>query len=228
MPKQPLRSTSRNLSRARLIESDDDVRAGIRALRRKCDAVRRMHDLVGDPPLRRYTPDFEALARIVVGQQLSIASAGAIWGRVAALGPMSAKAMLRHTPERLAAAGLSGGKIRTLQALSAAVAQEGLDFAELVQLGDEAVRERLVQIHGIGPWTADIFVMFAIGRADAWASGDLALQVAAGRVLGLEARPTAAELTEIAERWRPWRGVAARLLWAHYAHKPGAEKVPPV
>lgn len=228
MPKQPLRSTSRNLSRARLIESDDDVRAGIRALRRKCDAVRRMHDLVGDPPLRRYTPDFEALARIVVGQQLSIASAGAIWGRVAAMGPMSAKAMLRHTPERLAAAGLSGGKIRTLQALSAAVAQEGLDFAELVQLGDEAVRERLVQIHGVGPWTADIFVMFAIGRADAWASGDLALQVAAGRVLGLEARPTAAELTEIAERWRPWRGVAARLLWAHYAHKPGAEKVPPV
>lgn len=228
MPKQPSRPTSRNLSRTRLIESDDDVRAGIRALRRKCDAVRRMHDLVGDPPLRRYTPDFEALARIVVGQQLSIASAGAIWGRVAALGPMSAKAMLKHTPERLAAAGLSGGKIRTLQALSSAVAQEGLDFAALVQLGDETVRERLVQIHGIGPWTADIFVMFAIGRADAWAPGDLALQVAAGRVLGLEAKPTAVELSEIAERWRPWRGVAARLLWAHYAHKPGAEKASPV
>ena len=187
-----------------------------------------MHDLVGDPPLRRYTPDFEALARIVVGQQLSIASAGAIWGRVAALGPMSAKAMLKHTSERLAAAGLSGGKIRTLQALSSAVVQEGLDFTALVQLGDEAVRERLVQIHGIGPWTADIFVMFAIGRADAWASGDLALQVAAGRVLGLEAKPTAVELTEIAERWRPWRGVAARLLWAHYAHKPGIAKVSPV
>ncbi|MDO9382344.1 MAG: DNA-3-methyladenine glycosylase 2 family protein [Hyphomicrobiaceae bacterium] len=219
---------SRNLSRARLIESDDDVRAGIRALRRKCEAVRRMHDVVGDPPLRRYTADFEALARIVVGQQLSIASAGAIWGRVAALGPVTAQAMLKHKPERLAAAGLSGGKIRTLQALSSAVAQDGLDFAELVQLGDEAVRERLVQIHGIGPWTADIFVMFAIGRADAWASGDLALQVAAGRVFGLEAKPTAAELTEIAERWRPWRGVAARLLWAHYAYKPGAEKVSPV
>lgn len=228
MPKQPARPASRNISRLRLIESDADVRAGIRALRRKCDAVRRMHDVVGDPPLRRYTPDFEALARIVVGQQLSIASAGAIWGRVAALGPLTAKALLRHAPETLAAAGLSGGKIRTLRALSSAVVDEGLDFATLSALGDDAVRERLTGIHGIGPWTADIFVMFAIGRADAWAPGDLALQVAAGRVLGLDTKPTAAELEEIAERWRPWRGVAARLLWAHYSHKPGAEKVSPV
>lgn len=228
MPKQLSRHKSRFISHTRLIESEADVRAGVRTLRRKCEAIRRMHDVVGDPPLRRYTADFEALARIVVGQQLSIASAGAIWGRVAALGPMTAKAMLRHRPERLAGAGLSGGKIRTLQALSLAVAEDGLDFAALVQLGDEAVRERLVQIHGIGPWTADIFVMFAIGRADAWAPGDLALQVAAGRVLGLAAKPTAAELTEIAERWRPWRGVAARLLWAHYAYKPAAEKVSPV
>lgn len=228
MPKQPLQTSRRNLSRARLIENEADVRAGVRALRRKCEAIRRIHDVVGDPPLRRYAPDFEALTRIVVGQQLSIASAGAIWARVAALGPMTAKAMLKHSPERLAGAGLSGGKIRTLQALSAAVAEEGLDFAELVELGDHVVRERLVQIHGIGPWTADIFVMFAIGRADAWASGDLALQVAAGRILGLETKPSASELTEIAERWRPWRGVAARLLWAHYAYKPGAEKVSPV
>lgn len=228
MPKQAMRTTSRNLSRLRLIETEDDVRHGVRALRRKCEAIRRMHDVVGNPPLRRFTPGFEALARIVVGQQLSIASAGAIWGRVAALGPMQAKVMLRHDSETLAAAGLSGGKIRTLQALSAAVAKDGLDFEDLVQLGDNAVRERLMQIHGIGPWTADIFVMFAIGRADAWAPGDLALQVAAGRVLGLEAKPTALELTDIAERWRPWRGVAARLLWAHYAHKPGAAKVTPV
>lgn len=224
-----MRKVGKNLSRQRLIESDQDVRAGVQALRRKCAAIRRMHDLVGDPPLRRFQPDFEALARIVVGQQLSIASAGAIWRRVEALGPLTAKAMLLHTPERLAAAGLSAAKVKTLRAVSNAVVDEGLDFLGLAQLGDDAVRDRLVQIHGVGPWTADIFVMFAIGRADAWAPGDLALQIAAGRIFGLEAKPTAAELTEIAERWRPWRGIAARILWAHYAYKgDGADKVTPV
>ncbi len=223
-----MKHTRRNISAARVIACDDDVRAGVRSLRRKCPAIRLMHDAVGDPPLRRFNPDFEALARIVVGQQLSIASARAIWGRVEALGPVSAKTMSRLTPERLAGAGLSAAKIRTLKAVSSAVLKDGLDFAQLSASGDDAVRERLVAIHGIGPWTADIFVMFAIGRADAWASGDLALQIAAGRVLGLDAKPTAVELTEIAERWRPWRGVAARLLWAHYAHKPGSQLVTPV
>jgi DNA-3-methyladenine glycosylase II len=219
---------SRNLSRLRVIACDDDVRAGVRALRRKCAAMRRIHDAVGDPPLRRYAADFEALARIVVGQQLSIASAGAIWRRVEALGPVSAETLLRQAPKRLAQAGLSAGKIKTLRALASAVAHDGLDLAALAREGDDKVRARLVEIHGIGPWTADIFVMFGIGRADAWASGDLALQVAAARVLELGGKPTAAELEVIAERWRPWRGIAARLLWAHYAHKPGTAKVSPV
>lgn len=214
----------------RLIESEADIRAGVRSLRRKCPAIRTMHDLVGDPPLRRFAPDFEALARIVVGQQLSIASARAIWDRVTALGPVTASKFLTHETAVLAGAGLSGAKIRTLRAVSTAVADEGLDFADLVTRGDDEVRARLIGIHGIGPWTADIFVMFAIGRADAWASGDLALQVAAGRVLGLDAKPTAGELEVLAERWRPWRGVAARLLWAHYAFKPelNAAKLTPV
>lgn len=215
-------------SSLRLIETDEDIRAGVRSLRRKCKAIRRMHDLVGDPPLRRYPPNFEALARIVVGQQLSIASARAIWDRLAALGPVAAKELLRHKPAVLAGAGLSNAKIKTLRAVSEAVIKDGLDFTTLALADDDTVRSRLTQIHGIGPWTADIFVMFAIGRADAWASGDLALQVAAGRILGLETRPTALELDEISLRWRPWRGVAARLLWAHYAFKPGAETTAPV
>jgi len=218
----------RNLSRARVIQSEADIRAGIRALRRKCAAMRNIHDAVGDPPLRRYAPDFEALARIVVGQQLSIASAGAIWGRVAALGSVTAEALLGHDAGALAGAGLSAAEIKTLRAVATAVAVQGMALETLVAEGDEAVRARLVEIHGIGPWTADIFVMFGIGRADAWAPGDLALQVAAGRVLGLDEKPTAAELDVIAERWRPWRGVAARLLWAHYAHKPGAATASPV
>lgn len=181
-----------------------------------------MHDLVGDPPLRRMAADFPTLARIVVGQQLSIASAAAIWARFEALGPVHAEQILRLDDGALRAAGLSAAKIRTLSAASQAVIAGHLDFARLASLSDDEVRERLMAIHGVGPWTADIFVMFGIGRADAWASGDLALQIAAGQVLGLNGKPKAAELTEIAERWRPWRGVAARLLWAHYAHKPQA------
>lgn len=220
--------SSRNLFRQRVISCDDDLRVGVRALRRKCSVMRRIHDVVGDPPLRRYAPDFEALARIVVGQQLSIASAGAIWRRVEALGPVEARALLRHKPERLAGAGLSAGKAKTLRAIASAVVDGGLDFPSLVEQGDDAVRARLVEIHGIGPWTADIFVMFGIGRADAWAAGDLALQLAVARVLALDAKPTAAELEVIAERWRPWRGVAARLLWSHYAWKPDGAKVAPV
>lgn len=214
-------------SATRVIENEDDIRTGVRSLRRKCEAIRRMHDTVGDPPLRRFSPDFEALARIVVGQQLSIASARAIWDRVAALGPVTAETLLRRKPQVLAAAGLSAAKIKTLQAVSSAVIDDGLDFSQFAAVSDEHVRQRLVAIHGIGPWTADIFVMFAIGRADAFAPGDLALQVATARVLQLDAKPTPAELDVIAQRWRPWRGVAARLLWAHYAHKPGATTAAP-
>jgi DNA-3-methyladenine glycosylase II len=223
-----MKERNRNVG-LRVIASEADVRAGIRALRRRCEAARRMHDAVGDPPLRRMAPDFAGLARIVTGQQLSIASAAAIWRRVEALGPVRADAFLRHSDIDLRGAGLSAGKIKTLRAVSAAVAHEGLDFDVLCAGGDDAVRARLTQIHGVGPWTADIFVMFGIGRADAFAPGDLALQVAAGRVLGLEAKPAAAELEAIADRWRPWRGVAARLLWAYYAHKGnGAAPVTPV
>lgn len=215
MPSTPL---SRRIRAQRLIETDADVAAGIRVLRRKCPVFRRMHDSAGVPPLRRRPAGLEGLARIVVGQQLSVASAAAIWERtLTAVQPFQAGVLLAISDEPLRAAGLSAAKVRTLRAIAAAVAVDGLDLEALAPLDDEAVHAALTAINGIGPWTADIFIMFCLGRADAFAAGDLALQVAAQWALERDTRPGPAELLAIAERWRPWRGVAARMLWAYYA-----------
>jgi DNA-3-methyladenine glycosylase II len=212
-----------------IIETDDDVRTGLRALRRKCAILRRAHDLAGDPPLRRQLSGFEGLARIIVGQQLSVASAAAIWGRCQlAIRPMTARKMLAAPDEVLRACGLSGGKIRTLRAISTAIRSKELDLDLLEAAPDLAVQEALQQVSGIGPWTADIYLMFCLGRADAFAAGDLALQVAAAIAAERGERLTLAELEELAETWRPWRGVAARLLWAYYAAVKAQKSAVPV
>lgn len=201
-----------------VIEIDADVAAGVTALRRKCPVFRRMHAVAGIPPLRRRSAGFEGLARIIVGQQLSVASASAIWTRTAlVVQPFEANVLLTMSDANLRGAGLSASKVRTLRAIAAAVAIDGLDLEALDPFDDEAVHAALTGISGIGPWTADIFLMFCLGRADAFATGDLALQVAAQWALGLEKRPGPTELLAIAERWRPWRSVAARMLWAYYA-----------
>ncbi len=201
------------------IESENDIAKGVRALRKACAIMRRVHEVAGDPPLRRSPTGFEGLARIVVAQQLSTASAGAIWGRLqTCVAPFTAETLLAESDSELRAAGLSAPKIRTLRALAVAVARDDLDVDGLAGLADGQVHEALCAVKGIGPWTADIYIMFCLGRADAFAAGDLALQVAAGHAARLGARPKAAELEAMAESWRPWRGVAARLLWAYYPH----------
>jgi DNA-3-methyladenine glycosylase II len=201
----------------RIIATEADIKAGVRALRRKCPTMRHVHDTAGDPPLRRRPAGFEGLARIIVGQQLSIASAAAIWERTAAAcRPFEPATLLRLRDNTLAGAGLSRPKIRTLRAIAAACT-DGLDLAALEAASEEEVHTALTEVVGIGPWTADIYIMFCLGRADGWAPGDLALQIAAQRALVLAERPGKDEMLELAERWRPWRGVAARLLWAYYA-----------
>ena len=214
----PARDVTVRLPRAlRTIDSEGDIRAGVRALRRKCAVMRQVHDAAGDPPLRRRPAGFEGLARIIVGQQVSVASATAIWTRTqAACQPFEPCQLLSMSDRRLGNAGLSRAKIRTLRAIAAAC-QDGLDLERLIDRSDEAIHTALTGISGIGPWTADVYIMFCIGRADAWAPGDLALQVATQRALELDRRPDKGELLRIAERWRPWRGVAARMLWAYYA-----------
>jgi DNA-3-methyladenine glycosylase II len=209
--------TRRPVPAFRVIETEEDVRAGVRALRRKCAIMRRVHETAGDPPLRRQAPGFQGLARIIVGQQLSVASAAAIWKRtIEACAPFEPRALLSLSDAQLVAAGLSRPKIRTLRAAAEACAN-GLDLTALERLPEEHIHNALTEVVGIGPWTADVYIMFSLGRADAWAPGDLALQVAAQRAMDLPERPNADTLKEIGERWRPWRGAAARLLWAYYA-----------
>jgi DNA-3-methyladenine glycosylase II len=166
---------------AHIILSDDAMRKGIRALRRACPHLRLVHDHAGDPPLRQHTPGFEGLARIVVGQQLSLASAQAIWGRMqGAVQPMTPQAFLLMGDEELRAAGLSKGKVKTLRALSEAIAA-GLDLDALASASDANVHEALTALPGIGPWTADIYLLMALGRPDIWPIGDLALATAMRR-----------------------------------------------
>jgi len=212
----------------RIIVSEADVRDGVRALRRRCPTMRMVHDAAGDPPLRLRPAGFEGLARIIVGQQLSVASASAIWLRTLNLcQPFAPEGMQALADGVLASAGLSRPKIRTLRAISLACTS-GLDLSALKTRSDAEIASALTAINGIGPWTADIYIMFCLGRGDAFAAGDLALQIGAQQALGLKARPSAQELLAIAERWRPWRGVAARLLWHYYAHRKQIARATPV
>jgi DNA-3-methyladenine glycosylase II len=173
---------------------------------------------VGGPtPLRLQEPGFAGLARIIVAQQVSTASAGAIFGRLEpALTPLSAQNVAAASDETLRAVGLSHAKIRALRALASAVERDGLDLTGLGELVAEEAHRAIVAVKGIGPWTADIFLLFCLGHPDAFPAGDIALQEAAKIVLGLEERPDARRLHDIAERWRPLRGIAARMLWAYY------------
>ena len=171
----------------------------------------------GPAPLRRQEPGFAGMARIIIAQQVSTASADAIFARARSiLAPLSAETVLAASDETLRACGLSAPKMRALRALAQAVATEGLDLTGLGALIAEDAHRALVAVKGVGPWTADIFLLFCLGHPDAFPAGDLALQEAAKLALGLERRPDARRLEEIAERWRPLRGVAARMLWAYY------------
>lgn len=210
---------ARSIKQQLIVENAADVRRGVVALRRICPTMRRVHDLTGDPPLRRFKPGFEGLARIVVGQQLSTASAGAIWQRTfAAVRPFRPNVLLALSDAQLQSAGLSRPKIRTLRTIANAIVAGELDLARLAHATDDAVRGALTEINGLGPWSADIYLMFCLGRADCWAPGDLALQLAVQSALALDARPSSQDLDTIAERWRPWRAIAAGLMWAYYAH----------
>lgn len=200
------------------LKSLDDIRRGTRALVRACPTMRAIHGLAGDPPLRRERSGFEGLAGIVVAQQVSAASAAAIWKRTRlTLGRVTPTAIATASDETLRAAGLSRGKILTLRRLAEAAETGALDLARLSRRSDAAIHDALTAIKGIGPWTADIYIMFALGRADAWAPGDLALRLAIARAERMPAPPSPGEIAERAEAWRPWRGVAARLLWHYYA-----------
>ncbi len=194
--------------------------AGLQALSKKRHGLqwRAIIAASGAPPLRLQQGGFEGLARIIVSQQVSVASARAIWTRVEAIiVPLTPERFLAATDDELRQAGLSRPKQRTLRAISAAVVDKSLVLEGLSDASAEDIHAQMTAVKGIGPWTADIYLMFCLGHADAFAPGDLALQEAARIGLGLKKRPSHKEMAVIAENWKPWRGVAARLLWSYYA-----------
>lgn len=200
------------------IDSDAALDAGLALLRARDPlAVDHMLEVGGRPPLRRREPGFAGLASIIVSQQLSTASAAAITARLhAAVDPLTPEALLACGDDALRRAGLSTAKVEALRAAARAVVAGRLPLATLGALPAEEAHRALVAVKGVGPWTADSFLLFCLGHPDAWPAGDLALQEAARQALKLDARPSTAALDALGERWRPHRGIAARLLWAYY------------
>ena len=211
------------------LHSGDDLSHTLNHLAARDEGMRDALTQCGVPALRRRAPGFEGLAAIITGQQVSTHAARAIWNRLeTGLGEVSYGAVSKAADEDLAACGLSRPKIRTLRALVEAVESGALDFVQLDGADDETVHTTLTSIKGIGPWTADIFLLFCLGRADAWPAGDLALMEAIRIMRGLPDRPKGEDRILLADCWRPYRGAAAHLLWAYYAAAKGRSGVPDI
>lgn len=181
----------------------------------------------GAPALWLRPTGFASLVLFILEQQVSLASAAAAYRKVVErIGAMTPRALLASTPEELRVDGVSRQKDRYLRALAAAVTTGALDLDGLDDLDDEAVRDALMSVPGIGRWTADVYLLACLGRPDLWPVGDRALQVATAETLGLDEVPDQARLVELGERWRPHRSTAARLLWHGYLVRRGRVETP--
>lgn len=175
----------------------------------------------GLPSFWAREPGLPTLVLLVLEQQVSLASARAAYGRLERrLGAVDAAGLLASSDEELRADGFSRQKARYVRELAAAVADGRVDLARVGSLSDDDVRRALTALSGIGPWTAEVYLLSALRRPDTWPAGDIALQEAVRRVLDLDERPTSQELEAIGERWRPHRATAARLLWHLYLSEP--------
>lgn len=205
----------------RIIETDADVAEGAAWLAAADPAMARAIAEIGAIPLRRRPDGFAALLQTVVGQQVSTAAAAGIWARLEAAGLAEERAVRAAGDEALRAVGLSRAKARYARA----IAEAGLDYPRLRFLPETEAVAALTAITGVGRWTAEVYLMFAVGRADVFAPGDLALREAARALHNLPERPSIPELEAMAEAWRPWRSVAARILFAYYRVVKGREGV---
>lgn len=180
--------------------------------------LRRVRLKVGEVPPRVTAPGFAGMARVICGQQLSVASARAIWGRFELIeGATDPRRYLTLEEPLLRSAGLSAGKYRSIRAVAEAVVAGALDFDAIDRMQPAEAIAVLTTIKGIGPWTAEIYLMFCAGQPDVFPAGDLALQKAVAHALELSARPEIGELTGIAEAWAPHRAAAALLFWRYFA-----------
>ena len=197
-----------------------DHDTAIARLHRKCRFMRKALREAGTPPPRVRTPGFDALVRIIVEQQVSVAAGAAIWARLEAGlgGAVTPQAVLRFDEEGLRGFGLSRPKARYVLILAEEVASGRLDLGAIDAMADAEAIAALTAIKGIGRWTAEIYLMFALGRMDLWPALDLALAEGAARLMELEARPDFKALDEIGKRWAPHRSTAALVIWRYYGH----------
>jgi DNA-3-methyladenine glycosylase II len=199
------------------LDTQEDLDALLRTLVEQDPRLKPVIAMTGHAPLRRRAPGFAGLAATICGQQVSTFAAAAIWARMAA-----AYDEVRHDhihtarTDRLRRFGLSAAKIKTLKFIAREITEGRLDLARLADAPADEAHDTLTALHGIGPWTADIYLLFCLGHSDAWPTGDLAVQEAVRIGLGLKSRPTAKEMASIGEAWRPYRGAAAHLFWAYY------------
>ncbi len=200
------------MSVGRIIETPECVEEGATWLADACPRMAYAIEQTGPLPLRRNPDGFAQLLSAIVSQQVSVASANAIWKRLKDAKLTGPRKIMWATDDDLRTAGLSRQKIRYARAL----ADARIDYKALRGEPDQQVVEVLTEVPGIGVWTAEIYAMFSLGRADVIATGDLALQEAARILYDLPKRPTDKELRQLAEQWSPWRSVAARVLWAYY------------
>jgi len=199
------------------LRTQADLERAITTLARQDPRLREVLATTGLPTLRRRPPGFAGLAQIIVGQQLSTASATAIWNRLSqAFDPFAPDAIRRATTTRLAKLGLSAAKIKALKSIATELRAKRLDLDALADLDADQAHAVLTALHGVGPWTADVYLLFCLGHSDAWPAADIGIQEGIRLGLGLESRPTTKETTDLADPWRPLRGAAAHLWWAYY------------
>ncbi len=202
----------------RTIETPEDIAEGLKALVRIDGRLAEVVERSGPVPLRRRTPGFEGLARTIVAQMVSKSAAAAIWQRlVEEAAGCDPGRVARLSDAQCRRIGLSRSKEMTLKRAAEAVRSGRLDPEALCLMPAEESIAAMTALKGIGVWTAEVYLLFCAGHTDVFPAGDLALRSAAGRALGLEERPDEKALREIARRWRPWRSVAARLLWEYYS-----------
>ena len=200
-----------------VIESESDIACGAEFLVEREPCFARVIAIHGLPSPRRVENNLQNLLKIVTEQLISLKAADAIWQRIGArLHPFEPREILKLNLDDLRNLGLTRAKARSFHAISEAIKGGALNFESLHHMSDQDVLKKLILLPGIGPWTADIYLLAALGRADACPAGDLALQIAAQDLFAMKDRPTSKDFLARAENWKPWRSVAARLLWSHY------------
>lgn len=201
----------------KFLHTQADLEAALPQLIVKDPRLKPVADKAGVFNLRRREAGFSGLCAIICGQQLSTSAAATIRDRLfAAFDPFHHESVRKARTDKLKRLGLSAAKVKSIRAIGNAVAKGHIDLDRIGDMDADAAHAALVALHGVGPWTADIYLLFCLGHADAFPSGDLAVQESARIAFGLRKRPDAKALTKMAEAWRPWRGVAAHLLWAYY------------